>query len=182
MTSSVNDVFSLVRKCVNDKFPDLDKMDIKRSKRNTSFDNIFLFKYVIYTFVFHLDTRSQLPLQQPFNQIPQTLFTPQQSQDPGIPLGTSLGQLNQLSNSIGVTPFQSPFPDQTSQNLPGYPQNDIRSIGPGHFSPITVNVPMTPPKTIPSFLTASQVYKDFEDVNSRSHLADDIFGGESKYL
>lgn len=125
------------------------------------------------------DVRSQLPLQQAFNQIPQSIFTPQQTQDQGLPFGTSAGQLNQLGNMIGLSPYQHVLPDRSSLNMPGYSQNDMRSIDPAHLSPITVDVPMAAPKKIPSFLTASQVYKDFEDVNSRSHLSDDIFGSES---
>ena len=78
-----------------------------------------------------------------------------------------------------MTPIQHVLPKQNPQNMFGYHQNDVRSIGPASLSPITVNIPMTAPRTIPSFLTASQVYKDFEDVNSRSHLSDDIFGGQS---
>ena len=125
------------------------------------------------------DVRSQLPLQQAFNQIPQSIFTPQQTQDQGLQFGTSPGQLNQLGNMIGLSPYQHVLPDRTSLNMPGYSQNDMRSIDPAHLPPITVDVPMAAPKKIPSFLTASQVYKDFEDVNSRSHLSDDIFGSES---
>ena len=80
---------------------------------------------------------------------------------------------------IGLSPYQHVMPDRTPLNMPGYSQNDMRSIDPAHLPPITVDVPMAAPKKIPSFLTASQVYKDFEDVNSRSHLSDDIFGSES---
>lgn len=127
------------------------------------------------------DVRSQLPLQQPFNQIPQTLFTPQQPQNQGPSFGNSPALLPQIGNSIGLTPYQHLAPDQMSLRITGYPQrNEARSIDPAHLSPISVDVPMTAPRKIPSFLTASQVYKDFEDVNSRSHLADDIFGSESK--
>ena len=39
---------------------------------------------------------------------------------------------------------------------------------------------MEAPKKIPSFVTASQVYRDFEDVNSRSDLANDLAGGPGK--
>ena len=126
-----------------------------------------------------LDTRSQFPLLQSMNQIPQTLFSPQQNQGLGLPLGPSPGPLDQLSKSIGVTPLQHVLPDQNIERVLGNRRSDVRSIGPASLSPITVNIPMTAPRKIPSFLTASQVYKDFEDVNSRSHLSDDIFGGQS---
>ena len=49
-----------------------------------------------------------------------------------------------------------------------------------NLSPETVNVPLAAPQKIPSFLTESQVYRDFEDVNSRSHLSDDIIGSQGK--
>lgn len=128
-----------------------------------------------------VDPRSQFPLQQTLNnQIPQNLFTPQQFQDSGIPFGTAPQlNLNQLSKAIGLTPLQHILPQQMSPNGPGYFPNEPLSRD---LSPVRVNVPMMAPQKIPSFLTASQVYKDFEDVNSRSHLSDDVFGDQSKCL
>lgn len=117
------------------------------------------------------DLRSQLPLQPALNQpIPQTLLTPQQGQDQGLPLGSLPGDLNQLSNTLGFTPYQHISPQQLSMN-----NNQAEA------SPLTVNVPMEAPKKIPSFVTASQVYRDFEDVNSRSNFADDLVRGQSKH-
>lgn len=46
---------------------------------------------------------------------------------------------------------------------------------------MTVNVPMEAPRKIPSFVTASQVYRDFEDVNSRPNFADDLVRGQGKH-
>lgn len=135
-------------------------------------------------FLFIVDGRSQFPMQPTFNnQIQQGLFNPQQFQETGFPFGAAPPQpsINQLSNSIGLTPLQHVLPQRT-RNRPAYTQNGPMrsSIGQSDMSPVTVNVPMAAPEKIPSFLTASQVYKDFEDVNSRSHLSDDIFGSQSK--
>lgn len=125
------------------------------------------------------DSRSQFPLQQTYNnQMSQGLLAPQQFQNMGGPFGfapqPSLG--GQLSKTLGLTPLQHIPPQR-----PSYPQNDpLGSIGQTDLSPVRVNVPMMAPQKIPSFLAASQVYRDFEDVNSRSHLSDDIIGNQSK--
>ena len=135
-------------------------------------------------FLSALDTRSQFPLQQTLNsQFPQNIFTQaQQFQDPGGPFGVPRRpSLNQLSQTIGVTPLQHILPQRMSPNAPGFPMDEqLGSFGQTDLSPVRVNVPMMAPQKIPSFLTASQVYKDFEDVNSRSHMSDDIFGNQSK--
>ncbi|XP_078359064.1 uncharacterized protein LOC144643627 isoform X2 [Oculina patagonica] len=127
------------------------------------------------------DQRSQFPLQQTLNnQIPQNVFTPQELLDSGGPFGGAPQlSVNQLSKTLGLTPLQHILPQRMSPNGPGYPQNGpLSSFGQTDMSPERVNVPMMAPQKIPSFLTASQVYKDFEDVNTRSHLSDDIFGNQ----
>lgn len=128
---------------------------------------------------FLVDSRSQFPLQQTLNnQISQSLFPPQQFQNAGGPFGAApQPSLGQLSKTLGLTPLQHILPPQR----PGYPQDEpLSSIGQTDLSPVRVNVPMMAPQKIPSFLAASQVYRDFEDVNSRSHLSDDIIGNQSK--
>ncbi|XP_068712430.1 uncharacterized protein [Montipora foliosa] len=113
------------------------------------------------------DLRSQLPLQPALNQpVPQTQLTPQQSPGQGLTFGNPTGDLNQLTNTLGLTPYQNVLSQQPTLNT-----------NQAQFSPINVNVPMEAPKKIPSFVTASQVYRDFEDVNSRSDLANDLAGG-----
>lgn len=133
-------------------------------------------------FVF-IDARSQFPLQQQLNgQLPQSLFPPQQQfPDSGISFSAPpQPSLEQLSSALGLTPLQHILPQRMSQSRRGFPQNlPMTSLGQG-LSPETVNVPLAAPQKIPSFLTESQVYRDFEDVNSRSHLSDDIIGSQSK--
>lgn len=117
------------------------------------------------------DLSPQLPLQPTLNQpIPQTLLTPQQSQEQGLPLRSLTGDLNQLSNTLGLSPYQHISPQQLAMNN-----------NPAEASPMTVNVPMEAPRKIPSFVTASQVYRDFEDVNSRPNFADDLVRGQGKH-
>ncbi|XP_022790461.1 uncharacterized protein LOC111329957 isoform X2 [Stylophora pistillata] len=128
------------------------------------------------------DARSQFPLQQPLNnQIPQSLFAPQQPfPDSGISFrAPPQPSLQQLSSTLGLTPLQHVLPQRTSQTRSGFALNEPMSSLGQDLSPVTVNVPMAAPQKIPSFLTASQVYRDFEDVNSRSHLSDDIIGSQS---
>lgn len=107
----------------------------------------------------------------------QGLLAPLQFQNAGGPFGFApQPSIGQLSKTLGMTPLQHIPPQR-----PSYPQNDpLRSIGQTDLSPVRVNVPMMAPQKIPSFLAASQVYRDFEDVNSRSHLSDDIIGNQSK--
>ena len=65
--------------------------------------------------------------------------------------------------------------------MQSYPQREMRPMQPAALSPVTVNVPLPPPKKIPSFLAASEVYRDFQDVNSKSHLEDDILANPRKF-
>ena len=145
---------------------------------------MLFFLFFFFFFFFFIDARSQFPLQQAFNdQIPQNLFAPQQPfPDSGISFrAPPQPSLQQLSSTLGLTPIQHILPQRVSQTRSDFAPNEPMNSFGQDLSPVTVNVPMAAPQKIPSFLTASQVYKDFEDVNSRSHLSDDIIRSQSKF-
>ena len=79
---------------------------------------------------------------------------------------------NQAPPVVGFQPIIRMVPQRDSIGAPqSRPQQFLTPVG---APSQTLDVPLPSPDKVPSFLAATQAYEDFQDLNSKSNIMDDV--------